>query len=125
MASVLLGAKNDTQYTGVAFDERLLVLRTNTPGTCSDPDPEKGCTHNDNNMARAVDRAVTAGAKVINTSLGGSPMNATLRAALNRATAAGVVFVIPPGMIPTLTLPLQSTRDPMAMIAIDGIARGR
>lgn len=125
VSSVLLGAKNDADTHGVAFGATLLVLRTDTPGTCTDPDPDAGCTHNDNNMARAVDRAVAVGAKVVNMSLGGSPMNATLRAAVDRATAAGVVFVISAGNDFDTDPATAINPDPMAMIALDPIARGQ
>lgn len=125
VSSVLLGAKNDIETHGVAFGATLLVLRTDTPGTCSDPDPEAGCTHNDNNMARAVDRAVAVGAKVINMSLGGSPMNSTLRAAVDRATAAGIVFVISAGNEFDTDPVTAANPDPMALTALDPIARGQ
>jgi subtilisin family serine protease len=122
---VLLGAKNDLETHGVAFGATLLVLRTDTPGTCTDPDPDAGCTHNDNNMAQAVDRAVAVGARVVNMSLGGSPMNGTLRAAVDRATAAGVVFVISAGNEFDEEPATAINPDPMAMIALDPIARGQ
>jgi len=125
VSSVLLGAKNDLETHGVAFGATLLVLRTDTAGTCADTDPDKGCTHNDNNIARAVDRAVAVGAKVINMSLGGSPMNLTLRAAVDRATAAGVVFVISAGNEFDDDPAVAVNPDPMAMIALDPIARGQ
>ncbi|MBK6707110.1 MAG: S8 family serine peptidase [Sphingomonadales bacterium] len=125
VSSVLLGAKNDLETHGVAFGATLLVLRTDTPGTCTDPDPDAGCTHNDNNMAQAVDRAVAVGARVVNMSLGGSPMNGTLRAAVDRATAAGVVFVISAGNEFDEEPATAINPDPMAMIALDPIARGQ
>ena len=125
VSAVLLAAKNDGNVHGVAFAATLLVLRTDTPGTCADTDPEKGCTHGDNNMARALDRAVLAGAKVVNFSLGGSPANFTLRAAIDRATAAGVVLVFSAGN-DFDTEPLTAINpDSLAMIALDPIARGQ
>ena len=125
VSSVLLGAKNDIESHGVAFGATLLVLRTDTVGTCTDPDPDAGCTHNDNNMARAVDRAVSVGARVINMSLGGSPMNSTLRAAVDRATAAGIVFVISAGNEFDTDPATAVNPDPMALTALDPIARGQ
>ncbi|MCE2829673.1 MAG: S8 family serine peptidase, partial [Sphingomonadales bacterium] len=125
VSAVLLAAKNDTDTHGIAFGATLLVLRTDTAGTCATTEPDKGCTHSDNNMARAVDRAVQAGAKVINMSLGGSPMNATLRAAVDRATAAGIIFVISAGNDFDTEPATAINPDPMAMIAIDPIARGQ
>jgi hypothetical protein len=125
VSAVLLAAKNDTDTHGVAFGATLLVLRTDTAGTCATTEPDKGCTHSDNNMARAVDRAVQAGAKVINMSLGGSSMNATLRAAVDRATAAGIIFVISAGNDFDTEPATAINPDPMAMIAVDPIARGQ
>ena len=125
VSSILLGAKNNLNAHGVAFGATLLVLRTDTPGTCTDPDPDAGCTHNDNDMARAVDRAVSVGARVINMSLGGSPMNSNLRAAVDRATAAGIVIVISAGNEFDTDPANAINPDPMALTALDPIARGQ
>jgi hypothetical protein len=73
------------------------MFRADTPGTCADPDPDKGCTFSDNAIATGVDRAVAAGARVINLSLGGSSANSVLRGAIQRATAAGVVIIVSAG----------------------------
>ncbi|MEQ1539539.1 MAG: S8 family peptidase, partial [Sphingorhabdus sp.] len=125
VSAVLLAAKNDSDMHGVAFASTLLVLRTDTAGTCTDPDPEKGCTHSDNNMARALDRAVSAGAKVVNFSLGGSPANFNLRAAIDRATAAGVVLVFSAGNDFDTQPETAINPDELAMIALDPVARGQ
>ena len=72
VSGVLLGARNGLGIHGVAFDATLLVARTDTPGSCTGTGgADPGCSHNDNNIARGVDLAVTAGARVINMSLGG------------------------------------------------------
>lgn len=99
VADILLGAKNDVGIHGVAFNATLLVLKTDTPGTCSTAigSAGSGCSHSDNNMASALDAAVTAQARVVNISLGGSLPNSNLRAAVNRATAAGTIVVISAG----------------------------
>lgn len=94
VAAVALAAKNDSGMHGVAFNATLLALRTDTPGSC---DATDGCSHSDSNLARAIDIAVANGAKVINMSLGGSPANFTLRAAMGRATRAGTIIVISAG----------------------------
>ena len=125
VSSILLGAKNDLNAHGVAFGATLLVLRTDTPGTCANANPDEGCTHNDNDMARAVDRAVSVGARVINMSLGGSPMNSNLRAAVDRATAAGIVIVISAGNEFDTDPANAINPDPMALTALDPIARGQ
>lgn len=125
VSAVLLAAKNDSNMHGVAFGATLLVLRTDSPGTCTDPDPDKGCSHSDNNMARALDRAVAVGAKVVNFSLGGSPPNFTLRTAIDRATAAGVILVFSAGNDYDTDPTNAVNPDPFAMIAVDPIARGQ
>jgi hypothetical protein len=125
VSAVLLAAKNDSNMHGVAFGATLLVLRTDTPGSCTNPDPNEGCTHADNNMARALDRAVAAGAKVVNFSLGGSPANANLRAAIDRATAAGVVLVFSAGNDFDTDPATAVNPDPLAIIATEAVARGQ
>jgi hypothetical protein len=125
VSAVLLAAKNDSNTHGVAFGATLLVLRTDTPGSCTNPNPDEGCSHADNDMARALDRAVATGAKVVNFSLGGSPANANLRAAIDRATAAGLVLVISAGNEFDTDPANAVNPDPFAIIATDPIARGQ
>jgi hypothetical protein len=117
VSDVLLGAKNDNGIQGVAFAATLLVARTDTPGSCANTDPDKGCSHDDNAIARGVDLAVANSARVINISLGGSPPNSTLRAAIGRATAAGIIIVFSAGN------DSSNDPDPFAQIANDPLAR--
>ncbi len=124
VASVLLGAKNDAGTHGVAFGATLLVARTDTPGSCTDPSPDAGCSHGDNAIARGVDLAVANRARVINMSLGGSPANATLRSAIDRATAAGVIIVFSAGNDFDTDPTVAANPDPFAQIANDPLARG-
>lgn len=116
VSAVLLAAKNDSGIHGVAFDATLLSLRTDTPGSCT---AAGDCSHNDNNIARALDIAVAQGARVANLSLGGSGANAMLRAAIGRATAAGMVIVMSAGN--------DGAANPsgLALIAADPVARGQ
>lgn len=124
VSGVLLGAKNDSGIHGVALGATLLVARTDTPGSCTAAGPDAGCSHNDNAIARGVDLARTAGARVINVSLGGSPPNSTLRTAIDRATAAGIIIVISAGN-EGVTNPTNALNpDLLAQVAIDPIARG-
>lgn len=120
VASVLLGARNGQGTHGVAFDATLLVLRADSPGSCATPgaDGESGCTFPDRAIARGLDLAVAQKARVVNISLGGGGPDSTLRAAVDRATAAGVVIVISAGN--------DSAADPdvLARIASDPVARG-
>jgi Subtilase family len=124
VSGVLLGAKNDAGIHGVAFAATLLVARTDSPGSCTASGPDAGCSHDDNNIARGVDLAVTARARVINISLGGSPPNSNLRAAIGRATSAGIIIVISAGNA-GVTDPVNAANpDLLAQVAIDPIARG-
>ena len=125
VSSVLLGAKNDSGTHGVAFNATLLVLRTDTPGSCANAAPDEGCSHNDNAIARGVDRAVAVGARVINISLGGSPANGALRSAIDRATAAGIVIVISAGNEYDTDPVGAANPDPLAIIAMESVARGQ
>lgn len=101
VAQILLGAKNDVGTMGIAYNATLLVLRADRPGSCATFDPandESGCRFGETAMAAGLDRAVTAGARVVNISLGGGDApGATLRAAVARATAAGVIVVLSAG----------------------------
>jgi hypothetical protein len=116
VSGVLLAAKNETGIHGMAFDANLLALRTDTPGSCT---AEGDCTHSDNAIARALDIAAAQGAKVANISLGGSPANSTLRSAIGRATAGGMVIVMSAGN--------GSAGNPseLALIATDSLARNQ
>ncbi len=98
VSDVLLGARDNAGTLGIAFNAILLAARSDTPGTCADMTPVTGgCSHDDNDIARGVDLAVANNARVINISLGGSPANSILRAAIDRATTAGIVIVISAG----------------------------
>ncbi|QXQ07216.1 S8 family serine peptidase [Sphingosinicellaceae bacterium] len=127
VADVLLGARNDVGIHGVAFDATLLVLKTDTPGSCAGTPPaagESACSYSDSAIARGVDLAVTAHARVVNISLGGVPANAALHAAIDRATAAGVIIVISAGNDYDAAKGTGANPDPLAQIAIDPAAHG-
>ena len=126
VSDVLLGAKNDDGIHGVAFNATLLSLRTDTPGSCATNSmgADQGCSHNDNTIAAALDAATAANARVVNMSLGGSPANSTLRAAINRATTAGVIIVISAGN-DGVRMPMMANEvDALAAIASDPVAHG-
>ncbi len=124
VSQIILGAKDDSGTHGVAFNAILLAARSDTPGTCTDPDPDSGCTHDDRAIARGVDLSVANGARVINISLGGSPANSVLRTAIDRATAAGVVIVFSAGNEFDTDPIAAANPDPLAAIATEAIARG-
>lgn len=125
VSGILLGAKNDSGVHGVAFNATLLALRTDTPGTCATaPGSVEGCTHNDNAIAAALDAAVSARAKVVNISLGGSPANSRLRSAIDRATSAGIILVISAGNDGVKNPSAALNPDTLAQIANDPVAHG-
>jgi subtilisin family serine protease len=100
VAFTLAGRRNGAATHGVAYDATLLVARADTPGSCAAPASggESSCSFDDNNIARGVDIARTAGARVVNISLGGDDLAPPdLLAAIGRATAAGIVVVISAG----------------------------
>lgn len=104
VAGVLLGARNGSASHGVAFNATLLALRTDNPGSCEAPNPvvQGGCFHEYNNIATAVDVARTTGARVVNLSIVGPAASSQLLAAVDRATAAGIIIVIAAGNERTL-----------------------
>lgn len=98
---VLAAAKDDLDVHGIAFNARILALRADQPGSCSTADPgeaEANCSFFDSAIAAGVNRAIDAGARVINISLGGAGgSSAALRAAVDKATRAGIVIVVSAG----------------------------
>lgn len=115
VAAVAAAARDGSQVQGVAYAATILALRTDTAGSCGTTD---GCSFNTNTLTTAVDYARTSGAKVINLSLGGSPASAGLTAAINRATAEGIIIVLAAGNDGT------AQPDALAQIAATGAARG-
>lgn len=99
VALTAAAARNGTGIVGIAYGATIQALRADSPGSCATPRVEDsgGCSFFDSAIAVGVDRAIAAGAKVINISLGGSPPNSTLSAAIARATNAGVVVVVSAG----------------------------
>jgi hypothetical protein len=95
VASILGAAKDDSGIHGVAFDATLLMLRTDAPGSCTATSPT--CQFNHVDLAKAYDIAIQNGARVINMSMQINPMPAILAEAIGRATAAGIVVVLPAG----------------------------
>lgn len=101
VSSVIAAAKNDTGAHGMAFDASLLVLRTDTPGSCATDDPndpdDDGCSHLSSAIAAGINQARISGARVLNISLGGDSAGSQVRNAIASATAAGTIVVVSAG----------------------------
>lgn len=100
VALVAAAARNNTGMVGIAYDSTIIALRADTPGSCAEEDPEDptlGCTFNSTAIAAGIDRAVGAGATVINLSLGGGGVSNLVRSAVARAASRGVVLIVSAG----------------------------
>ncbi len=100
VAFTAAGRRNDAGTHGVAFDATLVVLRADRPGSCAttgQTGDDTGCKFGTDAIAKGVDTARAAGARVINMSLGGSTMPQSLIDAIGRATAQGIIVVIAAG----------------------------
>lgn len=109
IALIAAAARNDSGILGIAFDATIQVLRTDAPGTCAQ---SAGCKFTDDSIAAGVNRAIDAGARVINLSIGGSNINATLRSSIARAASAGVVVVVSAGNNGDSTDPAVNRNEP-------------
>ena len=115
IALIAAAARNGSGILGIAFNATIQVLRADTPGSCATEtpsNPDTGCKFSDNAIAAGVNRAVDAGARVINLSIGGSAINATLGAAIARAASAGVVVVVAAGNDGDSTDPADNPNQP-------------
>ena len=101
VSRVLAAAKDDRDVHGIAYNATILALRADQAGSCTSPVPgedEASCSFFDSAIAAGVSRAIDNGARVINISLGGAGgASSILRAAINRATQAGIVVVASAG----------------------------
>lgn len=100
VATVLAAARNDRLILGVAWDANILALRTDSAGSCATQtatDPNSGCRFGTAAIGQALDHARLNGARVVNLSLGGGAITASLAAAVDRATAAGIILVVSSG----------------------------
>ncbi|MEJ6594837.1 S8 family peptidase [Parasphingorhabdus sp.] len=99
VALTAAAARDGLGMLGVAWGVTIQALRADSPGSCATPlvGDSGGCGFSDTAITAGVDRAIAGGAKVINISLGGSPPNGALNAAIGRAAAAGIVVVVSAG----------------------------
>ena len=119
VVSILGASRDDAGMHGVAFDATLLMLRTDTPGTCIATSAT--CQFNPTDIAKAYDLAILNGARVINMSMQFAPLPAAIAAAIDKATAAGIVVILPAGN----TFPAGGSEPfPSAMIATNPQAHG-
>jgi len=123
VSAIIAANRNNSDVVGMAFDSRLLVLRTDEPGSCANTDPDDGgCMHNTGDIARAIDVARQNGARAINISLGGGGFTTTLRNAVRRAAEAGIVIVISAGN--EGDTPEGANPDSLALVALTAEAAG-
>ena len=98
---VIAAAKDDRDVHGIAFNATILALRADQAGSCTTASPgedEASCSFFDSSIAAGVNRAIDNRARVINISLGGAGgASSALRAAISRATLAGIVVVVSAG----------------------------
>lgn len=97
VSAIAAASRNDSQIVGIAYDATILAFRTDQPGSCARTGEDEGCSHSDSDIAKAVDLARSAGARVINLSLGGEPPTQLVIDAVGRAAAAGIVVVVSAG----------------------------
>lgn len=91
VSAVAAASRNGARIVGIAPGATIAMMRADN-GDCRD-----GCNYTDSAIAAGLEAAVSAGAKVVNISLGGSSGNTALRSAFARAAAAGTVIVLSAG----------------------------
>lgn len=92
VVSLAAAARNDVDIVGTAPKATIVMMKADEPG-CS----QSGCSFSGAAIEKGIRLATSAGAKVINLSMGGdAPSSGTLDA-VKRAAAAGVVFIVAAG----------------------------
>lgn len=91
VAGVAAAGRNDSGIMGVAFAATIASFRADN-GECDD-----GCSYTDSAIAAGLDAAVSAGARAVNISLGGSSASPSLRSAFSRTVGSGLVLVFSAG----------------------------
>ncbi|MXO73608.1 S8 family serine peptidase [Altererythrobacter aerius] len=94
VAMIAAAARNNAGIVGIAYSATIVALRADRPGSCASEDD---CAFSDRDIAAGIDRAVAAGATVVNLSLGGDSASTVLLDAVRRASAAGTVIVVSAG----------------------------
>ena len=115
VALVAAAALDGEGVVGMAYNASLLVLRADEPGSCTANDGDadlEGCQFFDSDIARGIDIAIAARARVINLSLGGGKPSSTFTNAVRRATQAGIVVVVAAGNDGDTTDPALDPNNP-------------
>jgi hypothetical protein len=94
VALVAAAARNNSGIMGIAYGATIAAFRADSAGSCAS---SGGCTFNDTDIATGINAAITAGAKVVNISLGGGAPSSAVTSAISRAASAGVVVVVAAG----------------------------
>lgn len=99
VALIAAAALNGSGIVGIAYEANIMALRADRPGSCATESDATldDCVFLGGDIANGVDRAVSAGAAVINLSLGGGAPGSTLTNAISRAAAAGVIIIVAAG----------------------------
>lgn len=94
VAMIAAAARDNTGIVGIAWGATVAMFRADDPGSCATSD---GCTFYDSAIASGINAAVSAGAKVINLSLGGDPPALSVINAIKNAASSGVVVIVSAG----------------------------
>jgi hypothetical protein len=127
VAGVLAAARDNQGIVGIAPQASLAVFRADRPGSCGSSD---GCRYNDSALAQGIDAAISAGARIINMSLGGSGASPGLQGAFARAGQAGVVLVISAGndstsQVDGLALSALQAGNPATVLVVGSMTASR
>ena len=127
VAAVIAARFDGAGAIGVAYEAGILSIRADDAANATVECPD--CVFGSADLARALDYAVSKGARVVNLSLGGdAPLGASFEAALARATAAGVVVAASAGndSLANPDWPARYATDPRfsgAVIAVGALAQ--
>ncbi|MAM83698.1 MAG: peptidase S8 [Acidobacteria bacterium] len=112
---VVAGKRDGSASHGIAYEATIAAYRADDPGSCASGDCEFWST----DIARGLDEARQAGAKIVNISLGGNMTTQQMRSAIDRATSAGMIIIFSAGN--------DGNAEPgaFALVANDAVARGQ
>lgn len=115
VALTAAAARDNQGIVGMAYTSIIAMFRADTLGSCATKvagDSDTGCRFSDGAIARGVNAAVAAGARIINLSLGGVSPNTEVRGAITQAANAGVVVVVSAGNEGDSTDPAVDSNNP-------------